>query len=113
MHLFFNTHIRRLLDHVGRWNFAWKLYVKVEIEDKLNKESNLKKEGKEFLKNEEYIKNKVDLKKENNLKKKMTSKMKTTSNMKTTAFRWLYPAWAYIALTYFYPPLFLTSYRAK
>ena len=45
---FFKTHIRRLLYHVERWNFAWKLHVP--------------------LKNEGDLKNKDDLKNEDDLK---------------------------------------------
>ena len=39
---FFKNQIRRLLDHVGRWNFAWKQYEPVKNEDNLKNEDDLK-----------------------------------------------------------------------
>ena len=50
----FKTHIRQFLDHVGRWNFAWKQYEPLKNEDNLRNEYNLK--------NEDNFKNKTALK---------------------------------------------------
>ena len=71
----FKSHIRRLQDHVGRWNFAWKQYEPLRYEDNLKIEDNLKNEDE--LKNEEELKNKDDLKNEDNLKKEADLKIKT------------------------------------
>ena len=46
---FFKTHIRRLLYHVERWNFAWKLHVPLKNEGDLK--------NKDDLKNEDELKN--------------------------------------------------------
>ena len=48
------------------WNFAWKLYVPLEIEDKLKNEDKLENEAN--LKNDDYLKNEDDLKSGDDLK---------------------------------------------
>ena len=60
----FKTHIWQLRDHVGRWCFAWKLYVKPANEGNLKKEDSLKND--DDLKNGDNLKNDDDLKNEEN-----------------------------------------------
>ena len=72
--LFFKTHKRRFWDHVGRWNFEWKLYVRLKNEDDPKNEDKLK--NKDDLKNEDDLKNKNDLKNGDDLKSEHNLKNK-------------------------------------
>ena len=51
---------RWLLDHVGRWNFAWKLFIPLKIEDDIKNEDGFKNE--DDLKPNDYLRYEDDLK---------------------------------------------------
>ena len=71
------TYIKPLWDHIGRWNFAWKLYVTTKNEDNIKNENTLKNEDdlktednlktEDYIQTKDYFKTKDDFKNEENL----------------------------------------------